>query len=399
MNDQEYYSEFEPTQECEEELIATEENLQKYDRFSWWMSGVMVLIVCCYGAVSNAIAAQMLTCRPSLTTSRITKTFLLFQVLFDSVYLVCNLFESIELLQASDPKANFDAALLYKFKSIAFYCSIGIRVLLIREKYISTRPEATLPQSDAKNFWANPTVRLFLLIICCLIISIPLAYEMKEVNIENPFNVHLNTSLNEKGYSYDDDQFIDKFNEDLTEETNTLQEPMIASSLKASTKTLTIMVPTDLRFSYHYLIWYKIIIVACLPGIFLVSYCRKTYVALKIQVEINNKCDEFCLNSLTTESYVNRVDLKHFGETIGVIVMNLVFVVINIPKLILLIYELINIKWIEENFTLCLIPHTLFYGKTITDLIVIVNASVSIYIYFFCRYKCNIIHSWSIKGN
>ena len=98
MNDQEYYSEFEPTQECEEELIATEENLQKYDRFSWWMSGVMVLIVCCYGAVSNAIAAQMLTCRPSLTTSRITKTFLLFQVLFDSVYLVCNLFESIELL-------------------------------------------------------------------------------------------------------------------------------------------------------------------------------------------------------------------------------------------------------------------------------------------------------------
>merc|ERR1712212_1435986 len=161
---------------------------------------------------------------------------------------------------------------------------------------------------------------------------------MKEVKIENPFNVHLNTSLNEKGYSYDDDQFIDKFNEDLTEETNTLQEPMIASSLKASTKTLTIMVPTDLRFSYHYLIWYKIIIVACLPGIFLVSYCRKTYVALKIQVEINNKCDEFCLNSLTTESYVNRVDLKHFGETIGVIVMNLVFVVINIPKLILLIY-------------------------------------------------------------
>ena len=399
MNDQEYYSEFEPTQECEEELIATEENLQKYASFSWWMSGIMVLIVCCYGAVSNAIAAQMLTCRPSLTTSRIVKTFLLFQVLFDSVYLVCNFFESIELLQASDPKKNFDAALLYKFKSIAFYCSIGIRLLLIREKYISTRPDATLPQSDAKNSWANPTVRLFLLIICCLIISIPLAYEMKEVNIENTFNVYLNSSLNDKGNFYDDGQFIDDFDDDLTEQTNTLQEPIRTSTLKASTKTLTIMVPTDLRFSYHYLIWYKIVIVACLPGIFQVLYCRKTYAALKIQVENNGKCDGICFNSLTTGSYVNRVNLKHFGEAIGVIVINIVFVVINIPKIILSIYEMINIKWIEENFTLCLIPHTLFYGKTITDLIVILNASVSIYIYFICRYKCNIIHSWLIKGN
>ena len=397
MIDKEYYSEFEPSQECEDDLIATEENLRKYESFGWWTSGIMVLMICGYGVVSNAIAAKMLTCRPNLTTSRIIKIFLLFQVLIDSIYLICNFFETFEVLKPADFETKFDSTLLYKFKTMAFYCSIGIRVLLIREKYISTRSEAILPQSNAKTILASPTVGITLMIICSLVVSIPLAYEMKEVNIDSPFNVYINTSLNAEGNFIQGDPFIDPYEDDPTEVNNTLLEPASSSSIEASTKTISIMVPTDLRFSYHYLIWYKILMVSCLPGIFLVYYCRKTFKALEIQVENHRQQNEICLNSLTTESYVHRVGMNDFGETIGIIVMCMAFAVINIPKIILLIYEMINIKWIEQNFTLCLVPHILFYGKTITDLIVIANASVSIYFYFLCKYKYNFIHIWLIK--
>ena len=37
---------------------------------------------------------------------------------------------------------------------------------------------------------------------------------------------------------------------------------------------------------------------------------------------------------------------------------------------------------------MCIVPPTLFYGKTAVDLLFVVNASVSIYVYFFFKNKC-----------
>ena len=127
-------------------------------------------------------------------------------------------------------------------------------------------------------------------------------------------------------------------------------------------------------------------------------YCRKTYQSLKglLQTDSQRRA-EMCLNSLTTESYVDRSDIPNVSEAIGIMVTCIAFTAINIPKSILLIYETINIKWIQDHFTMCIVPPTLFYGKAVVDLLFIVNASVSIYLYFFFKNNCHTINIWLIK--
>ena len=138
--------------------------------------------------------------------------------------------------------------------------------------------------------------------------------------------------------------------------------------------------------------------VSCLPSILLMVYCHKIQKSIAIRIKNESqRAVEMCLNSLATESYVNRLDSKYFAETIGVIVMCMIFILIGILKSIFLIYEVINIKWIEEHYTVCMVPHVLFYGKTATDLLCIINASVSTYLYFLCKHHCNSINSWLIK--
>lgn len=398
MIDKDYYSEFDLRAECEENLVANEENFLTYSTFSWWTCGLLVLLICCYGILANAIAAQMLICRPNLATSRVVKVYLLFQVLFDCLYLFCNFCEGIEQLKASNTNTMMDAALVYKVKTIIFYCSIGIRIILIREKYISTISEVRLPHSHIKNFLFNPIVYVIMLIVFSLILSIPLFYEMKEVNIENHFGDYFNTTLDENVKEFESDHIKDLYDDNHADNTETIPEPATGSTSKNFEATLTLILPTELRFSYHYIFWYKIIIVTCLPSILIVVYCLKTRKAITIRIKNESlRAVEMCLNSLATESYVNRLDSKYFAETIGVIVMCMMFILIGILKSILLVYEVINIQWIEEHYTMCMVPHVLFYGKTAIDLLCIINASVSTYLYFLCKYHCNSINSWLIK--
>ena len=251
MVDMDYYAEFDMRSECEESLVANEENLVKYNTFSWWTSGLLVLFICCYGIVANAVAAQMLICRPNLTTSQVVKVYLIFQVLFDSVYLFCSFFDSIEQLKASDTNTKIYAALVFKAKTITFYCSIGIRIILIREKYISTISELRLTHSYIKNLLFYSIVNVILIIIFSLILSIPLFYEMNAVSIENAFGVYFNTTIDEETTKFEGDRTKEFYDDYFTKNTERIPEPITGSSSKTSEATLIVILPTELRFSYH----------------------------------------------------------------------------------------------------------------------------------------------------
>ena len=123
-------------------------------------------------------------------------------------------------------------------------------------------------------------------------------------------------------------------------------------------------------------------------------YTLKTYRTVKIKLQNQGINMDTEVKSLTTESWIQKNGCQDVGETAGIISMVVLFIICYGTKLILLIYETANIKWIQEHFTSCMVPPTLFYGKSIYDLVISANASISIYLYFFVKANYRRMKFW-----
>ena len=392
MNYQEY-STLDAQWDCENDIIPSEENVEKYKLFSWWISGIVKLIIACYGIIANNFAVLVLLCRAN-GIPNVVKQTLTFQILFDCCYLVCNISEAIGVIDPSDVHTKISATVFYQLKNIALCCSIGTKLILVRERYFSAL-WLGLPQPYSKNSWIYTTIRIILIITCSLIISIPLFYEVKEESIEILYDVGINETLYGAIESSDamSSKGADIYDDYTLENVNGLVDAKTDASLFDSSP-LNILLPTQLRFSYHYMIWYKVVILTCIPASLVMIYTFKTYRTVKIKLQNRGINSDIEIKSLTTESWVQKNGCQDVGETAGIISMVMLFIICYGTKLILLIYETANIKWIQEHFTSCMVPPILFYGKSIYDLVISTNASISIYLYFFVKANHRKINFW-----
>ena len=392
MNSQDY-SKFDTLWDCENNLIPSEENVEKYKLFSWWTSGIVMLIIACYGIIANSFAVSVLLCRANGIPNVIKQT-LTFQILFDCSYLVCNISEAIGVINPSDVHTKIGATVFYQLKNMALCCSIGTKLILVRERYFSALLLG-LPQPYSKNSWIYGTIRIILIIICSIIISIPLFYEVKEESVEILYDIGINETMYGGNEISDatSAKGADFYDEYTLENVNGLVDAKMDASLFDSSP-LNILLPTELRFSYHYMIWYKVVILTCIPASLVMIYTLKTYRTVKIKLQNQGINMDTEVKSLTTESWVQKNGCQDVGETAGIISMVVLFIICYGTKLILLIYETANIKWIQEHFTSCMVPPTLFYGKSIYDLVISTNASISIYLYFFVKANYRRMNFW-----
>ena len=343
-----------------------------------------MLIIACYGIIANCFAVQVLLCRANGIPSAIKQT-LTFQILFDCTYLVCNFSEAIGVINPSDVHAKISATVFYQLRNISLYCSIGTKLILVRERYISSLLMG-LPQPYSKNSWIHATIRIILIITCSIIISIPLFYEVKEESVEIFYDVGINETLYDgtgisdttsaKGADFYDDYTLENVKARV-------DAKMDASLFDSS--PLNVLLPTELRFSYHYMIWYKVVILTCIPSSLIMLYTFKTYRTVKIKLQNRGISSDTETKSLTTEAWLQKTGRQDLGETAGIICMAMLFIICYGTKSILLIYETANIKWIQEHFTSCMVPPILFYGKSVYDLVISTNASISIYLYIFVK--------------
>ena len=386
------YSKLDPIWDCEGNLMPTDENIQEYKSFSWWTSGALALIIASYGIIANSIAVTLLFRRSNVTPNLI-KQMLTFQIIFDSSYLLCNIPDAIGVLDPSEAHTKLRATLFYQLKNISLGCSIGTKLVLIHERYSSTLLLG-LPQPYSKNSWIYTIIRVTLVVVCSIIISIPLFYEVKEASFENILEIGINETyygeveisdpkLNKSDYFYDEyaSESIDAI---LDAKSNTSHEPT----------HFNILLPTELRFSYHYMIWYKLVILTCIPVGLLTFYTMKTYNAVDRKLKNDGIKRHTEIKSLTDELNVHRNGCQSVEDTAGIIVMVIIFTICYGTKIIVLVYETANIKWIQEHFMSCMVPPMLFYGKSIYDLLISVNASISIYLYFCVKTNYHRINIW-----
>ena len=413
-DEEEGYFQLNESLDCGDELMMTQENISKYESFGWWISGLLVMVIACYGILINFIAIPILL-RRRIHTRTVIMPFLCFQIVFDILYLICNVSEAISILYPSNIADKITNPVINQLKNICLFCSIGIKVVLIHDRH-TLLPNASSLQERQQHSNQSPIyviARIMTIIICSILISIPLFYEAKIESVDPLLDLHLHDAFNET---------IGNITSQPLNGSNILADEWIKMTNGTSTNIkipkLELLLPTKLRFSYHYMIWYRALLLTVLPLALLSFYVRKVYNSLKAG-PVNEALDTVISRSLTTGTVIELSELIGLGEesgntvirgslttgsanersgligakeVAGILCMVAVFILCYATRILLLIYEIINLKWIQNNFSLCLVPLVLFYGKSVYDLLLTVNATISIYLFIITQTNHRILN-------
>ena len=398
--------------DCGEELTMTEENISRYESFSWWLSGLLVMIIACYGILINVIAIPILL-RRTIHTRTVIIPFLCFQIVFDILYLICNVSEAISILYPSYIDDKIAETVINQLQNMFLFCSIGMKLVLIHDRHILLSASSLQElQQHSNQSLIYVMARIMTIIVCSILISIPLFYEVKPESVDELFDI-----------SWDD------FNEtiEITESQSTSDrlipsnktlEMMNSTLANMETVTLELLLPTRLRFSYHYIIWYRALLLTVLPLALLSFYVRKVYHGLKAGsvdeaantvisrslttgtvielsdlIGVREDADNTVISgSFTTGSVIERSGLIGVKETAGILCMVAIFILCYAPRILLLIYEISNLKWIRNNVPSCLVPLVWFYGKSVYDLLLTANATISTYLFILTQTNHRILN-------
>ena len=398
--------------DCGEELTMTEENISRYESFGWWISGLLVMIIACYGILINVIAIPILL-RRTIHTRTVIIPFLCFQIVFDILYLICNVSEAISILYPSYIDDKIAETVINQLQNMFLFCSIGMKLVLIHDRHILLSASSLQELQQHSN--QSPIyvmARIMTIIICSILISIPLFYEVKPESVDELSDISW-----------------DEFNEtiEITElqsisdrliPSNKTLEMMNSTLANMETVTLELLLPTKLRFSYHYIIWYRALLLTVLPLALLSFYVRKVYHGLKAGsvdeaantvisrslttgtvielsdlIGVREDADNTVISgSFTTGSVIERSGLIGVKETAGILCMVAIFILCYAPRILLLIYEISNLKWIRNNVPSCLVPLVWFYGKSVYDLLLTANATISTYLFILTQTNHRILN-------
>ena len=412
-DEEEAYFQLHESLECGDELTMTEENISRYQSFGWWISGLLVMVIACYGILINVIAIPILL-RRTIHSRAVIIPFLCFQIVFDILYLICNVSEAISILYPSYIDDKITRTVINQLKNMCLFCSIGMKVVLIHDRHrLLNASSLQEVQQHSNQSPIYVIARIMTIIICSTIISIPLFYEIKIESVDQLFDL----------------TWYDEFNETAQ---NTGLQPLGHATIHAGqalemtdstltnmeTATLELLLPTKLRLSYHYMIWYRALLLTVLPLVLLGFYVRKVYNSLKAG-PVNEAANSVTNGSLTTGSVIElseligaeeeaantvisrpvttgpiieRSGLLGLKETAGILCMVAIFILCHAPRILLLVYEIINLKWIQNNFTSCLVPLVLFYGKSVYDLLLTAHATISIYLFILAQTNHRILN-------
>ena len=398
--------------DCGEELTMTEENISRYESFGWWISGLLVMIIACYGILINVIAIPILL-RRTIHTRTVIIPFLCFQIVFDILYLICNVSEAISILYPSYIDDKIAETVINQLQNMFLFCSIGMKLVLIHDRHILLSASSLQELQQHSN--QSPiyvTARIMTIIICSILISIPLFYEVKPESVDELFDISWDEF--KETIEITESQSIS----DRLIPSNKTLEMMNSTLANMETVTLELLLPTKLRFSYHYIIWYRALLLTVLPLALLSFYVRKVYHGLKAGsvdeaantvisrslttgtvielsdlIGVREDADNTVISgSFTTGSVIERSGLIGVKETAGILCMVAIFILCYAPRILLLIYEISNLKWIRNNVPSCLVPLVWFYGKSVYDLLLTANATISTYLFILTQTNHRILN-------
>ena len=176
-------SDTQQTMNCSNQYI---EDTKQYQNMEWWMDGVGNIIICSVGIICNLLSI------PVLLSRRLTNVFyrtLAALALFDTVFLMCDLLESIR--RNHYPKINvcanpppYQTLHLYLFpvflrplQSIMMVASIYATIVVALGRYLAVaKPISTMVRSGKGN-WKTVMMYLMPVLVFSVLFKLPIFWE------------------------------------------------------------------------------------------------------------------------------------------------------------------------------------------------------------------------------
>ena len=161
-------------------------DIKQYQNMEWWMDGVGNIIICSVGIICNLLSI------PVLLSRRLTNVFyrtLAALALFDTVFLMCDLLESIR--RNHYPKINvcsnappYQTLHLYLFpvflrplQSIMMVASIYATIVVALGRYLAVaKPISTMVRSGKGN-WKTVMMYLIPVLVFSVLFKLPIFWE------------------------------------------------------------------------------------------------------------------------------------------------------------------------------------------------------------------------------
>ena len=156
---------------------STVEDLELYETVSWWMEGIIQIIVNIIGIIANCIAI------PVLLSRKLTNVFnrtLAILAIFDTIFNTCDILESIRMYHGGDCRAlhiYLFPYFLYPLQNITMVSSIYTTVVVAVERYYAvTRPISAFVD-DGGGKWKKVLAFISPVIVFSVIFNIPTFFE------------------------------------------------------------------------------------------------------------------------------------------------------------------------------------------------------------------------------
>ena len=158
---------------------VTPDDLKLYEDVSWWIEGVVQIIINIIGIIANFIAI------PVLLSRKLTNVFnrtLAILAIFDAIFNMCDIFESMRIFHGGECRSlhiYLFPHVLYPFQNITMVASIYTTVVVAVERYYAvTRPISAFVD-DSGGKWKKVLVFIIPVLIFSIIFNLPTFFEFR----------------------------------------------------------------------------------------------------------------------------------------------------------------------------------------------------------------------------
>ena len=155
------------------------DDLKLYEAVSWWIEGVIQIVINVIGIIANCVAIPVLLSRK--LTNVFNRTLAILAVL-DAIFNMCDIFESIRIFHGGECRSlhvYLFPYVLYPLQNITMVASIYTTVIVAIERYYAvTRPISAFVD-DGGGKWKKVLIFIIPVLIISIVFNIPTFFEFR----------------------------------------------------------------------------------------------------------------------------------------------------------------------------------------------------------------------------
>ena len=326
-------------------IQPTQEEMEFYSEFSWWLEGFGQTVLGCLGFIGNSIAIPILL---SKNMSNIFNRMLTCLAIADNIFIICSVLEAIrKYFGSTELHLLIFGSFLYQFHNMILCCSTYLTVMLAMERYKAVwRPvEYRNNVLSSLHPWRRVLTYVAPVVLLSVLFNIPKFFE---------------TTMFYATY------------------TTNVTDPITNVTTAQEVEKLT-LATSPLRLNRAYVLWYsnvaRLLVTGFIPLGLMTYFNFQIYQLLKRRRRMNNRP-----NQAAQHAQQKHEETKQAIVLFAIVVL---FMICHAVRIVLNIHEVFNIEEIRISMLNGCYGQGLarFLGTSISHFLITLNASVNFFIY------------------